>query len=132
MDRVGFDARRQRGGITALIGGNSSADVGLVKTERVMDGGEVGSDLRAGRRALVAFALALVAALLGAALLLVAAVLALAGVMPGWLAAVVVAVVVLGFGAAAAYVGWRACPRSALTLTRRSLKEDWEWLKSQL
>jgi len=44
----------------------------------------------------------------------------------------VVAVVVLGFGAGAAYVGWRACPRSALTLTRRSLKEDWEWLKSQL
>ena len=132
MDRVGFDARLQRAGIPALIGEIGSRMVRLVQTEVELAGAELASDLRAGRRALVAFALALVAALLGAALLLVAAVLALAGVMPGWLAAVVVAVVMLGFGAGAAYVGWRACPRSALTLTRRSLKEDWEWLKSQL
>ena len=132
MDRVGFDARRQRAGCPARFGGFGCRIGRRVESPVGLGGGELARGLRAGRRALVAFALALVAALLGAALLLVAAVLALAGVMPGWLAAVVVAVVVLGFGAAAAYVGWRACPRSALTLTRRSLKEDWEWLKSQL
>lgn len=132
VDRLGFDAHRERAGIPALIGEIGSRIIRLVQTEVELAGAELASDLRAGRRALVAFALALVAGLLGAALLLVAVVLALAGVMPGWLAAVVVAVVVLALGAVAAYVGWRHCPRSALTLTRRSLKEDWAWLKSQL
>jgi uncharacterized membrane protein YqjE len=81
---------------------------------------------------LVAFAIALVAALVGVTLLMVTVVLALAEVMPGWLAGLIVTVVVLGLAAGAAYLGWRDRPRSALTMTRRSLKEDWEWLKSQL
>ena len=65
-------------------------------------------------------------------LLLVALVLALATIIPGWLAALIVATVVLGTGAITGYVGWMQRPRSPLTLTRKSLKEDWEWLKAQL
>jgi hypothetical protein len=52
--------------------------------------------------------------------------------MPGWLAALIVAAVVFGVGATAGYVGWKHRPRSPLALTRKSLKEDWEWLKEQV
>jgi hypothetical protein len=65
-------------------------------------------------------------------LLTVAVALALAALMPGWLAALVVAAVVLGVGATIGYAGWRHRPRSPLALTRKSVKEDWEWLKDQV
>jgi hypothetical protein len=52
--------------------------------------------------------------------------------MPGWLAALIVAGVVFGVGAGAGYMGWQQRPRSPLALTRKSLKEDWEWLKEQV
>lgn len=132
MDRVGVETRRRRTGTPALIGEIGSRMVRLAQTEVELAGAELASDLRAGRRVLVAFAAALVAALVGVTLLLVTVVMALALVMPGWLAALLVAFVVLAVGAGAAYLGWRDRPRSALALTRRSLKEDWAWLKSQL
>jgi ABC-type multidrug transport system ATPase subunit len=75
---------------------------------------------------------ALAAALVGVTLLLVTVVLALALVMPGWLAGLIVSLIVLAVAAGFAYIGWRDRPRSALALTRKSLKEDWQWLKSQL
>jgi membrane protein len=69
---------------------------------------------------------------MGATLLLVAVVLALAEIMAGWLAALLVAAVVLTVGIVTAVVGWGRRPRAALMLTRKSLKEDWEWLKTQV
>jgi uncharacterized membrane protein YqjE len=132
VDRVGIETRRRRTGTPALIGEIGSRMVRLAQTEVELAGAELASDLRAGRRVLVAFAIALVAALVGVALLLVTVVLALGLVMPAWLAALLVSLVVLAAGATAAYLGWRDRPRSALALTRRSLKEDWDWLKSQL
>jgi uncharacterized membrane protein YqjE len=132
MDRVGVDARRARTGTPTLIGEIGSRMVQLAQTEVELAGAELASDLRAGRRVLVALGVALVAALIAVTLLMVTVVLALALVMPGWLAGLIVAVVMLAVAAGAAYVGWRDRPRSALTLTRKSLKEDWEWLKSQL
>lgn len=132
MDRAGVETRRRRTGTTTLIGDIGSRMVQLAQTEVELAGAELASDLRAGRRVLVAVAVALVAALVGVALLLVTVVLALALVMPGWLAGLIVALVVLAVAAGAAYLGWRDRPRSALALTRKSLKEDWEWLKSQL
>jgi uncharacterized membrane protein YqjE len=132
VDRVGVETRRRRTGTPALLGEIGSRMVRLAQTEVELAGAELASDLRAGRRVLVAFAIALVAALVGVTLLMVTVVLALAEVMPGWLAGLIVTVVVLGLAAGAAYLGWRDRPRSALTMTRRSLKEDWEWLKSQL
>ncbi len=62
-------------------------------------------------------------------LLFVAVVLALGQVMPGWLAALIAAVGVLVGGVLAAYAGWTYRPRTPLALTRKSLKEDWKWLK---
>jgi uncharacterized membrane protein YqjE len=132
MDRIGVETRRRRTGTPTLIGEIGSRMVQLAQTEVELAGAELASDLRAGRRVLVALAVALVAALVGVTLLMVMIVLALALVMPGWLAALIVAVIVLAVAAGAAYLGWRKRPRSALTLTRKSIKEDWEWLKSQL
>jgi hypothetical protein len=80
----------------------------------------------------VGLGVATVAALVGVTLLLVSGVLGLAMLMPGWLAALIVAGVVFGVGAGAGYMGWQQRPRSPLALTRKSLKEDWEWLKEQV
>jgi uncharacterized membrane protein YqjE len=132
VDRVGVETRRRRTGTPALLGEIGSRMVRLAQTEVELAGAELASDLRAGRRLLVAFGIALVAALVGVTLLMVTVVLALALVMPGWLAGLILSLVVLALAAGAAYLGWRDRPRSALTMTRRSLKEDWEWLKSQL
>ena len=116
----------------ALVGEISSQLVQLAKTEVELARAELASDVRSGRRALVGLGVATVAALVGLTLLLVAVVLALAPLMPGWLAALIVAAVVFGGGATAGYVGWKHRPRSPLALTRKSLKEDWEWLKEQV
>ena len=106
--------------------------VELAQKEVELARAELASDVRSGRNAAVSVAIGAVVALMGATMLLVAAALALAIVMPGWLAALVVAAVVLTIGIVTAVVGWNRRPRTALTLTRKSLKEDWEWLKAQV
>lgn len=116
----------------ALVGEIGSQLVQLAQTEVELARAELASDVRAGRRAMAGLGVATVAALAGLTLLLVAVVLALATLMPGWLAALIVAAVVFGVGATAGYVGWKHRPRSPLALTRKSLKEDWEWLKEQV
>jgi len=132
-----YEAGAQRNGrngtpTSALVGEIASQLVDLAKTEVDLARAELASTVRSGRRTLVGLAVAVVAALVGLTLLLVAVILAAATVMPGWLAALIVAGVVLGAGAAAGYVGWTHRPRSPLALTRKSLKEDWEWLKEQV
>jgi uncharacterized membrane protein YqjE len=93
---------------------------------------ELASDVRSARNAALALAAGALVVLIGVTLLLVAVVLALAQVMAAWLAALIVAVVVLAIGVITAALGWARRPRAALILTRRSLKEDWEWLKAQV
>ena len=116
----------------ALVGEIGSELVRLVQTEVDLARAELASNVRSGRRALVGLGVATVAALVGVTLLLVSGVMGLAMLMPGWLAALVVAGVVVGVGAGAGYIGWQERPRSPLALTRKSLKEDWEWLKQQV
>lgn len=115
-----------------LVGEIGGRILELAQAEVELARAELASDVRSGRRTLLGLAIAAAAGLAGVNLLLVAVVLALTIVMPGWLAALVVAAVVLGAGATAGYVGWAQRPRSPLSLTRKSLKEDWEWLKAQL
>jgi uncharacterized membrane protein YqjE len=131
-DRAPSDGNDREPSTAHLVGaiGNQLLEIARIEVELLR--AELASDARSGLRALVGLAVAAVAALAGLNLLLVAIVLALATIIPGWLAAAVVAAVVLGAGAVAGYVGWRQRPRSPLPLTRKSLKEDWEWLKAQL
>jgi uncharacterized membrane protein YqjE len=116
----------------ALLGEIGRQVVQLAQREVELARVELASDVRSGRRTLVGLGIAAVAALVALTLLTVAAALALAALMPAWLAALVVAAVVLGVGATIGYAGWRHRPRAPLALTRKSLKEDWEWLKDQV
>jgi uncharacterized membrane protein YqjE len=116
----------------ALVGEIGSQLVQLAQAEVELARAELASNVRSGRRALVGLGVATVAALVGVTLLLVSGVLGLAMLMPGWLAALIVAGVVFGVGAGAGYMGWQQRPRSPLALTRKSLKEDWKWLKEQV
>lgn len=116
----------------ALVGEIGSQLLDLAQAEVELARAELASDMRAGRRTLAGLGVATVGALAGLNLLLVAAVLALAMLMPGWLAALAVAAVVFGVSLTVGYLAWTRRPRSPLALTRKSLKEDWEWLKEQI
>ncbi len=116
-------------GTRLLLGEIGRQLVRLAEEEVDLARAELASDARAAGRAVIALGVAVVAALIGVTLLLVAVVLALALVMPGWLAGLIVGAAVLVGGAAAGWAGWASRPRSPLALTRKSLKEDWKWLK---
>jgi fatty acid desaturase len=93
---------------------------------------EIRADLKAELTTVKALAIAAVAALIGVNLLFVAAVLALALVIPGWLAALVVAGIVLIIAGIVGYIGWRRAVTRPLPLTRQTLKEDMQWVKDRL
>jgi membrane protein len=122
----------QRSSARALVGEIGRQIVQLAQDEMELAREELASDLRSGRSTLVALALAGVAGLVGLTLLLVAGALALAMIVSAWLAALILAGVILAGGAAAGYVGWTHRPRSPLALTRKSLKDNWEWLKDRV
>ena len=65
-------------------------------------------------------------------MLLVAAVFALTVWMPGWLAALVVAAVLLVIGGVLALVGWQQRVSAPLAVTRKTVKEDVQWAKERL
>ena len=66
--------------------------------------------------------------------LLAAAVLGLATVLPGWLAALIVALVVLAIAGALVFIGKSRFDADSLMprRTMRSLREDEEWLRERL
>jgi len=116
-------------GTRVLLGEIGRQLVRLAEEEVDLARAELASDVRSAGWTVIGFGLALVAGLVGLTLLFVAVVLALGQVMPGWLAALIAAVGVLVGGVLAAYAGWTYRPRAPLALTRKSLKEDWKWLK---
>ena len=130
--RARTDARNGGPSTRALVSEIGGQLVELAQKEVELARAELASDVRAGRNAAIALAVGGLVVLMGATLLLVAAALALAQVVAGWLAALIVAAVVLAVGVATAALGWSRRPRAALSLTRQSLKEDWEWLKTQV
>lgn len=67
-------------------------------------------------------------------MLLVALILGLAEghVLSGWLAALVVAAVVLAIGTVAGLVGWSKRVRAPLPATRRSVQENVRWAKERV
>jgi len=126
--------RGNNGGPTtrALVGEIGSQLVQLAQAEVELARAELASNMRSGRRVVVGLGVAAAAGLVGITLLLVAVVLALGTFMLGWLAALLVAALVFGVGATVGYLSWKHRPSSPLALTRKSLKEDWEWLKEQI
>jgi Putative Actinobacterial Holin-X, holin superfamily III len=105
----------------------------LARKEIALAKSEAKEDLRAEIRMASGLGVAGVCALITVQLLLVAVVFALAEaeVMSGWLAALVVAAVVLAIGTVAGLVGWAKRVRVPLDTTRRTVQENLRWVKER-
>jgi hypothetical protein len=68
----------------------------------------------------------------GVNLLLVSAVFALTDWMPGWLASLGLAALLLAVGGVLGLVGWRRRVSSPWAMTRKTVKEDMQWAKERL
>ena len=102
-------------------------EMALLKAELSEKFSRVGQGATAlGAGALIAFS--------GWLVLLAAAVLGLATVVPAWLAALIVALLVLAIGGALVYIGKSRFDADSLTPRRtlRSLREDEAWLRERL
>lgn len=106
----------------------------LARKEVELAKAEVRADIRSSTRMASGLGVAAVCALLGVELLLVALVFALfeAEVLRGWVAALIVAAVVLAVGAVAGLWGWAKRVRKPLDTTRRSVKENVRWAKERI
>jgi hypothetical protein len=103
----------------------------LVKKEVELAKAEIRADLTSELQMAKALAVAAVVALLALNALVVAGILALAIVVPGWAAALIVTGVLLAVTAVLGYVGWRRHVDHPLALTRRTLREDVQWIKER-
>jgi uncharacterized membrane protein YqjE len=104
----------------------------LVRKEVELARAELAADLKAEVKVAKALGAGAVLGLCGLNLALVTVVFALAEVMPGWLASLIVTLVVLGVAAIVALVGWRRRVRTPLEKTRKHLKEDVQWMKQRV
>ena len=104
----------------------------LVEKEIELARAELKADLQAQLRMAKRLAIAAVLALLGINLLLVSAVFAMAHVMPGWLAALALGVLLLAVGGAIGLMAWRRRMSAPLAVSRKHVKEDVEWAKEHL
>jgi uncharacterized membrane protein YqjE len=104
----------------------------LVNKDVELARAELKADLQAQLLMAKLLAAAAVLALLGIDLLLVAVVFALARVMPAWLAALALGVLLLAVGGAIGLTAWRRRVSAPLAVTRKKVKEDLEWAKEHL
>lgn len=111
--------------LTGSVKSLASQEVALAKAE-------MRSDVKSSVAMAKSFGVAAVCGLLGVSMLLVAAVLALATLLPGWAAALIVAAPFVLAAAAAGAIGWTRRVREPLGMTRTSLKESLEWAKDRL
>jgi hypothetical protein len=102
----------------------------LVKKEVALAKAEARADLAAGVGMAKWFALAGLMALWGGGMLFVTAAFALALVMPGWLAALVVAVALFLAAGLLAWAGWKRRIGPPLAATRRTIREDAAWARN--
>jgi uncharacterized membrane protein YqjE len=104
----------------------------LVKTQIALATTEIKADLRAELKAGIGLAVAAVAGFAAFILLLVTAVFALALVMPGWLAALLVFALLALVALIAGVTGWKKRVTKPLARTRHEIKEDVRWTKERI
>lgn len=106
----------------------------LARKEVALAKAEVKEQLRAEVKMASGLGVAGVCALLTLNMLLVAGVLALAeaGIMRGWVAALLVGLAVLLIGTVAGLLGWRKRVREPLPATRRTVGENVRWAKERM
>lgn len=103
----------------------------LVRKEIELVRMELREDVRTEAIAVGCLSAACAGGVIGAILLLVTLILALARVMPGWGAGLIVACAVLLISAVVAAVGWKYRVRAPLERTRQVLKGDLHWSKER-
>jgi len=103
----------------------------LVKDEIALAKAELRADLKAELGMVKGLAVSALIALCVLNLLLVAVVLALAHVMPGWGAALVVGLVLTAAASIIAALAWRKRVTTPLERTRRTLRDDFHWMKER-
>ena len=116
----------------ALIGEITGKASLLAKKEIELAKAEMRADINSELRMVKGLGIAGLVALLGLHALLVAVVLALATVIAGWIAALIIGGILLGIGAVVGSIGWRRHVRSPLALTRQTLREDMQWMKERV
>ncbi len=115
-----------------LLGALAKQSGELVKKEIELAKSEVRSDIKREVQMADGLGVAAFHAVAAVCLLIVAAVLALAIVVPGWAAALIVAGVMAVIAAVAATVGWKRRVTQPLDTTQKTLKEDARWLKQRV
>jgi hypothetical protein len=103
----------------------------LVRKEIELVRMELREDVRTEAIAVGCLSAACAGGVIGSILLLVTLILALARVMPGWGAGLIVSGAVLLISAVAAAVGWKYRVRAPLERTRQVLKGDLHWTKER-
>jgi Putative Actinobacterial Holin-X, holin superfamily III len=104
----------------------------LITKEVELARAEIKADLQAELRVLKLLIAAAVAAVLGVNLLFVSAVFALAQWLPGWLAALAFAGMVLAIAVGLGLISWARRVSAPLAVTRKTVKEDIQWAKERL
>ena len=104
----------------------------LVKKEVELAKAEVKADVKREIAMAKVMGVAGIAALCALNMLLVAAAFALALVVPGWAAALIVAGVMLAVAGIAFAIGWNKRVKIPLARTQQTLKEDVRWAKQQI
>lgn len=115
-----------------LIGQVVHSAAQLAKKEIELAKSELRADLKAEVATAKGLGVAGLCVIWAVGLMLVACAFALATVMPGWAAALIVAAAVLAVGTVVGLVGWNKRVRTPLEATRRTLKEDVLWAKERL
>ena len=104
----------------------------LVTKEFALAKAEIRSDVKSEIAMAKSLGIAAVCGLLGLNMLLVAAAFALATMVPGWAAALIVAAPFIVVGIAMGAIGWTRRVTKPLEATRASLKENLEWTRNRL
>jgi predicted phage tail protein len=104
----------------------------LVTKEVELARAEIRADVKAELSMVALLIAAGVVAVFAVNMLLVSAVFALTVWMPGWLAALAIAGLLLAIGAVLALVGWQQRVSAPLAVTRKTVKEDVQWAKERL
>jgi uncharacterized membrane protein YqjE len=115
-----------------LVGRLAEEGKELVKKEVALAKAELREEWKDEVRMALGFVVGGIGAFLTLELLLAALVLALAESMSGGAAALVAAGVAFAIGALTAFVGWKMRAKTLLGRTRKTLKEDAQWVQQQL
>jgi hypothetical protein len=120
--------------ITTLLSDLASETILLIRQELALLKAELHEKFSRVGQGMTALGAGALIAYSGWLVLLAAAVLGLATVLPAWLAALIVALVVLAIGGALVFIGKSRFDADALMPRRslRSLREDEAWLRERL